>query len=76
MKSMNIKESFWYTLQELNKTIKLKPTPVLCQVQMLMNSKGVVYCTDCSYMFHQKVETKTHTANIFNCSCKGISMLR
>ena len=74
MKSIDIKESFWCTLQELNKTIK--PTSTLCLVQMLMNSKGVVYCIDCPYMFHQKVETETHTASIFNCSCKGISMLR
>ena len=73
---MNIKESFWYTLQELNKTIKLKPTPVLCQVQMLMNSKGVIYCTDCPYLFHQKVKTKTHTTDIFTRTCTELSMLR
>ena len=73
---MNIKESFWYTLQELNKTIKLKPTPVLCQMQMLMNSKGVVYCTDCPYLFHQKVKTKTHTTDISTRTCTGLSMLR
>lgn len=71
---MDIKESFWCALQELNKTIK--PTSTLCPVQMLMNSKGVVYCIDCPYMFHQKVETEIHTASIFNCICKGISMLR
>ena len=74
MKSMDIKESFWCTLQELNKTIK--PTSTLCSVQMLMNYKGMVYCSDCPYMFLQKVETETHTASIFNCICKGISMLR
>ena len=74
MKSMDIKESYWYTLQELKKTAK--PTPTLCPVQMLMNSKGVIYCTGCPYMFLQKVDTETHTASIFNCICKGISMLR
>ena len=74
MKSMDIKESFWYTLQELNKTVK--NTSTMCLGQMLMNSKGVIYCTDCPYMFHQKVETETHTATIFNCSCKGNLMLR
>ena len=71
---MDIKESFWYTLQELNKTVK--NTSTMCLGQMLMNSKGVIYCTDCPYMFHQKVETDTHTANIFNCVCKGILMLK
>ena len=74
MKSMDIKESFWYTLQELNKTIK--PTSTLCVVQVLLNSRGAIYCTDCPYTFLQKVETETHTASIFNCICKGISMLR
>ena len=74
MKSMDIKESFWYTLQELNKTAK--PTPALCLVQMLMNSKGVIYCTDCPYMFHQKVETNTHTEYIFTRTCTGLSMLK
>ena len=74
MKSMNIKESFWCTLQELNKTIK--PTSTLCVGQILLNSRGVIYCTDCLYTFHKKIETETHTENIFNCICKGILMLR
>ena len=74
MKSMDIKESYWYTLQELKKTAK--PTPTLCPVQMLMNSKGVIYCTDCPYLFHQKVKTKTHTTDIFTRTCTELSMLR